>query len=229
MSLLWRSRRRRPLPHKNRGLSTKKTGVKESPPHLTHGTHRTHAWHTEHSSTGIAVEKYLQKKELELSTTLGCPPNSHCSSSSSSSSSVTLVAACIYRRAAETPSSTDLQGPKKKATATYKIGSHSYTARTNYSTRVMLLPDLLAGGRRVWHYSQLVVARALHCSCSAFLLSVVSGLLTCMIQEEQVGQRKGRAFKPKIGHRDHFTVLTSLEVSPYFLVPGIIFRGVHDT
>ena len=116
MSLLWRSRRRRPLPHKNRGLSTKKTGVKESPPHLTHGTHRTHAWHTEHSSTGIAVEKYLQKKELELSTTLGCPPNSHCSSSSSSSSSsVTLVAACIYRRAAETPSSTDLQGPKKKS------------------------------------------------------------------------------------------------------------------
>ena len=95
----------------------------------------------------------------------------------------------------------------------------------------MLLPDLLAGGRRVWHYSQLVVARALHCSCSAFLLSVVSGLLTCMIQEEQVGQRKGRAFKPKIGHRDHFTVLTYLEVSPYFLVPGIFFAActTHST
>ena len=40
------------------------------------------------------------------------------------------------------------QGPITKAT-TYDVRSHSNTARINYRTRVVLLPALLAGGRRV--------------------------------------------------------------------------------
>ena len=38
------------------------------------------------------------------------------------------------------------QGPITKATM---VGSHNNTARTHYRTRLVLLPALLAGGRRV--------------------------------------------------------------------------------
>ena len=50
------------------------------------------------------------------------------------------------------------------------IGSHSNTTRTNYRARVVLRPSLLAGGRRAWRCTQLVVARTLHCSCAVCCL-----------------------------------------------------------
>ena len=58
------------------------------------------------------------------------------------------VAACMYsyHTAAETRRPTDR---RVRQQTQLLIGSHSNTARTNYCTRVVLLPALLAGGRRV--------------------------------------------------------------------------------
>ena len=79
----------------------------------------------------------------------------------------------MYHTATETRRPTDRRVRYQKQLL---IGSHSNTARTNYRTRVVLLPALLAGGTRVYRCSQRVVARTLHCSC--VVLSVVSGLPT---------------------------------------------------
>ena len=47
-----------------------------------------------------------------------------------------------------------------------RVGSQSHTTRTNYRTRVMLLPALLVGGKHLECCSQLVVACTAHCSCA---------------------------------------------------------------
>ena len=57
---------------------------------------------------------------------------------------VVPVAACVYNAAAETHRPTDRMVRQQK-----QLGSNSNTARTNYGTRMVLLPALLAGGRRV--------------------------------------------------------------------------------
>ena len=50
--------------------------------------------------------------------------------------------------AAETRRRTDRRVQQQK-----QLGSHGNTARTNYRTRVVLLPALLAGGKRVYRCS----------------------------------------------------------------------------
>ena len=94
------------------------------------------------------------------------------------------------------------QGSIKKQQQQYcinrSIGIHSSAARTNYRTRVMLLPALMAGGRRVQRYSQLV------CSTRpARVVFVVCGVWVM-----------------------YMTVSLYYE-DPYHLIPGTLFRCAH--
>ena len=58
--------------------------------------------------------------------------------------------ACITQQQ-QIPAGLQIAGSDNKSNYNYSIGSHSSsnTARTNYRTRMVLLPALLAGGRRV--------------------------------------------------------------------------------
>ena len=97
---------------------------------------------------------------------------------------------------------------------------------------MVLLPALLAGGRRVWRCSQLVVARTLHCSCAVCL---VCGVWVTYIIQKKSWKKKLEKKKmdmnsarlkltpsnPKFGHRDHLTITTKIHT--YF------FRGARRT
>ena len=154
MSSLWRSRREMPLPHKTEDCRKKRC---ESTPRVAHCTHPTHMGGTRNTAVQQSLDHiYMNMKDapknlLALSTTLGCSRKLHCTSSRV----VVPVAGYMYQyhTSAKTSSSTDRsyrsQGPIKKQLLII-IGSHSNTAGTNYRTRVMLLPALLAGGWRIW-------------------------------------------------------------------------------
>ena len=64
------------------------------------------------------MEKGAPKKGLELSTTLGRPRKSHCSSSSSV---VVPVAACMLSHDSRDPQLYRSRGPMKKATTWYVL------------------------------------------------------------------------------------------------------------
>ena len=125
----------------------------ESTPPATRGTHGTHTRGTRNTAVRgseiifTEIENDAPKKGLEVSTTLGCPRNSQCEQQCCCTCGSMPVSHIrnpqLYRS----------QSPIKKQLL---IGSHSNTAvRTNYPTRIMLLPVLLA-----------VVGRAVYCFCS---------------------------------------------------------------
>ena len=132
----------------------------ECTPGVTHGTQRTQTRDARNTTAvqqwqyvvGDCLQKYknnARKKGLGLSTTLDCPRKSNCSSSSSSSSSssaVPLVSIHVSHNSRDPPA---LQIAGSDTKNNYIEGSRSNTARTNYHTRAVLLPALLASGRRV--------------------------------------------------------------------------------
>ena len=122
------------------------------------------------------------------------------------------------------------QGPITKATR----NPQTNTARTNYRTRVVLVPALLAGDRRAQRCRQLVVARTLHCSfavCCLWCLGYVHHTKTKSWKKKLKKKRKKRrelceagihhVIKSKIGHRDHLSILPKIHI--------LIFRGVRET
>ena len=96
MSLLWRSRRKRPLARKNRGPLTKKKCLKAL--HAWHTAHTAHAGDTRETAllqysrgeTSTEIEKDTPKNRLDVSTASRCPRKSHYGSSRV----VVSVAAC---------------------------------------------------------------------------------------------------------------------------------------
>ena len=100
---------------------------------------------------------------------------------------------------------------------------------TNYRTRLVLLPALLASGRRVERCSQLIVACTLHCSCAVCCLWCL-GYVHCADfffffsfkkkKKDELCEARTHAIKSKIGHRDHLTILPNIHI--------LIFRGARE-
>ena len=105
--------------------------------------------------------------------------------------------------------------------------TYSNIARPNYRTRVMLLPALLAGGGRVWRCSQLVVARALHCSCDVCCLWCLGYVHDTKKKLKKIKMISAMIevapSSPKSG------VVTCLLYYQISTLLGIIFRGANDT
>ena len=116
-----------------------------------------------------------------------------------------------------------------------QLGGHYNTARTNYRTRVVMLPALLARGRRVQRGNQLVAARTLHCSCAVCCLWCLGYVHNTKkklkkkvgkINRHELCEARTHAIKSKIGHRDHLTILPKIYT---FICRGARERDARHT